>query len=173
MLLQSRRFCTLAVSFLLSLLSELRQTRRATRKLAGVAPRGPVTMFQQSRDQFSAVILMQCCCSRVSSVLWRSVPSSLSSASRYSSQTCRRNELLRAPNMLAYHKHARPPASTPASPSNTWHQNARSLNATVCKKNTADLQLGTRGCLQGCSRSNTKNRGNQSHIKKEGWLDVE
>ena len=110
-LLQSRQVCTLAVSSLLSLLSELRQTSRATRKLAGVAPRAPVTMFQQSRDQFSAVILMRCCCSRVSSVLWQSVPSSLSSASRYSSQTCRRNEPLRAPNMLAHHKHARPPAN--------------------------------------------------------------
>ena len=76
--LQSRQVCTLAVSSLLSLISELRQTSRATHKLAGVAPRAPVTMFQQSRDQFSAVIRMRCCCSRVSSVLWQSVPSSLS-----------------------------------------------------------------------------------------------
>ena len=37
-LLQSRQVCTLAVSSLLSLLSELRQTSRATHKLAGVAP---------------------------------------------------------------------------------------------------------------------------------------
>ena len=82
------------------------------------------------------------------------------------SQTCRRNEPLRTPNMLAYHKQARPPANAPDSPSNACHHNAISLNAAVCKKNTAYLLLGATGCLQGCSRSNTNNRGNQSHKKR-------
>ena len=50
-------------------------------------------------------------CSSKAGVSAQSVSSSLSYASRYSSQTCRWNEPLRAPNMLAHHKHARPPAN--------------------------------------------------------------
>ena len=41
-------------------------------------PKAPVTMLPHSCHQFSAVILMQYCCSRVGSLLWQSVPSSLS-----------------------------------------------------------------------------------------------
>ena len=41
-------------------------------------PKAPVTMLPHSCHQFSAVILLQYCYSRVGSLLWQSVPSSLS-----------------------------------------------------------------------------------------------
>ena len=172
-LLESRPFCTLAVSSLLSLLSELRQTSRATRKLAGVAPRAPVTMFQQSRDQFfsshpNAVLLQsrQFCTLAVSSL-----QSLLSEPLLIANMSEKR--------AIAGSKHAGLPQTCPAASKHAglaFEHLSPKRNTSECdclQKETLPTyslqpQVAYRDVLD-----QTRKTGETKATKKGGWLDVE